>query len=86
LTGLVSFFGSVNVGIPLLLDLMRIPVDPFQLYLAITVVSSRSAVLVTTMNNTDATTQQLGRQTSKRGCYLPEIALVGSTLRDGAVN
>jgi Na+/H+-dicarboxylate symporter/ABC-type amino acid transport substrate-binding protein len=50
-TGLVSFFGSVNVAIPLLLDLMRIPVDLFQLYLAITVVISRFSVLLTTMNN-----------------------------------
>ena len=50
-TGLVSFFGSVNVAIPLLLDLLRIPVDLFQLYLAITVVVSRFSVLLTTMNN-----------------------------------
>ena len=50
-TGLVSFFGSVNVAIPLLLDVLRIPVDLFQLYLAITVVISRFAVLLTTMNN-----------------------------------
>jgi proton glutamate symport protein len=50
-TGLVSFFGSVNVAIPLLLDVLRIPVDLFQLYLAITVVVSRFSVLLTTMNN-----------------------------------
>ena len=50
-TGLVSFFGSVNVAIPLLLDILRIPVDLFQLYLAITVVVSRFSVLLTTMNN-----------------------------------
>jgi Na+/H+-dicarboxylate symporter len=31
-TGLVSFFGSVNVAMPLLLDVLRIPVDLFQLY------------------------------------------------------
>jgi len=51
MTGLVSFFGSVNVAMPLLMDLLRIPVDLFQLYLAITVVISRFAVLLTTMNN-----------------------------------
>ena len=50
-TGLVSFFGSVNVAIPLLLDLMRIPADLFQLYLALTVVTGRFAVVLTTMNN-----------------------------------
>jgi Na+/H+-dicarboxylate symporter len=50
-TGLVSFFGSVNVAIPLLMDLLRIPVDLFQLYLALTVVTGRFGVLLTTMNN-----------------------------------
>jgi Na+/H+-dicarboxylate symporter len=50
-TGLVSFFGSVNVAMPLLMDLLRIPVDLFQLYLALNVVTSRFAVLLTTMNN-----------------------------------
>jgi predicted cation transporter len=39
------------VAIPLLLDILRIPVDLFQLYLAITVVVSRFSVLLTTMNN-----------------------------------
>jgi hypothetical protein len=50
-TGLVSFFGSVNVAIPLLLDLLRIPVDLFQLYLVIGVVTGRFGTLLTTMNN-----------------------------------
>ena len=50
-TGLVSFFGSVNIAIPLLLDLLHIPSDLFQLFLATTVITSRFAVLLTTMNN-----------------------------------
>jgi Na+/H+-dicarboxylate symporter len=50
-TGLVSFFGSVNVAIPLLLDLLRIPVDLFQLYLVMGVVTGRFGTLLTTMNN-----------------------------------
>jgi Na+/H+-dicarboxylate symporter len=50
-SGLVSFFGSVNVAIPLLLDLLHLPADLFQLYLAIAVVTDRFAVLLTTMNN-----------------------------------
>jgi Na+/H+-dicarboxylate symporter/ABC-type amino acid transport substrate-binding protein len=49
--GLVSFFGSVNSAMPLLMDSLRIPADLFQLYLAITVVTGRFAVLVTTVNN-----------------------------------
>ncbi len=49
--GLPSFFGSVNTAIPFLLDLLRIPVDLFQLYLATTVVTQRFAVLLTTINN-----------------------------------
>jgi ABC-type amino acid transport substrate-binding protein len=47
----VSFFGSVNVALPLLLDTLRIPSDLFQLYLATTVVTNRFSVLLTTMNN-----------------------------------
>ncbi len=49
--GLPSFFGSVNTAIPFMLDLLRIPVDLFQLYLATTVVTQRFAVLLTTINN-----------------------------------
>jgi Na+/H+-dicarboxylate symporter len=49
--GLPSFFGSVNTAIPFLLDLLRIPADLFQLYLATTVVTQRFGVLLTTMNN-----------------------------------
>jgi Na+/H+-dicarboxylate symporter len=50
-SGLVSFFGSVNVAIPMLLDLLHIPIDLFQLYLAMGVVTDRFATLLTTMNN-----------------------------------
>ena len=39
--GLVSFFGSVNVALPLLLDTLRIPSDLFQLYLATAIVTNR---------------------------------------------
>ena len=49
--GLVCFFGSVNVAMPLLLDTLRIPSDLFQLYLATTVITNRFSVLLTTMNN-----------------------------------
>lgn len=50
-SGLMSFFGDVNVAIPLLLDLLHIPADLFQLYLAIRVVTSHFTTLLTTMNN-----------------------------------
>ena len=49
--GLVSFFGSVNIALPLLLDTLRIPSDLFQLYLATAIVTNRFSVLLTTMNN-----------------------------------
>ncbi len=49
--GLVSFFGSVHVAIPMLLDLLQIPIDLYQLYLAIGVVTDRFGALLTTMNN-----------------------------------
>jgi ABC-type amino acid transport substrate-binding protein len=46
LTGLVTFFGSLNVAVPFLLDLFRIPVDTFQLFLASGVINSRFGTLV----------------------------------------
>ena len=51
ISGLVSFFGSVHVAIPMLLDLLHIPIDLYQLYLAIGVVTDRFSALLTTMNN-----------------------------------
>ena len=46
LTGLVTFFGSLNVAIPFLLDVFRIPADTFQLFLASGVINSRFGTLV----------------------------------------
>ncbi len=46
LAGLVSFFGSLTVAIPFLLDLFRIPADTFQLFLATGVINSRVGSLV----------------------------------------
>ncbi|HXW05591.1 MAG TPA: cation:dicarboxylase symporter family transporter [Vicinamibacterales bacterium] len=45
-TGLVTFFGSLNVAVPFLLDLFRIPADTFQLFLASGVINSRFGTLV----------------------------------------
>jgi len=50
-SGLVSFFGSVHVALPMLLDLLQIPIDLYQLYLTIGVVTDRFSALLTTMNN-----------------------------------
>lgn len=46
LTGFVTFFGSLNVAVPFLLDLFRIPADTFQLFLATGVINSRFGTLV----------------------------------------
>jgi len=46
LTGLLTFFGSLNAAIPFLLDLFRIPADTFQLFLATGVINSRFGTLV----------------------------------------
>lgn len=46
LTGLVTFFGSLNVAVPFLLDIFRIPADTFQLFLATGVINSRFGTLV----------------------------------------
>jgi ABC-type amino acid transport substrate-binding protein len=46
LTGLVTFFGSLNVAVPFLLDQFQIPADTFQLFLASGVINSRFGTLV----------------------------------------
>jgi Na+/H+-dicarboxylate symporter/ABC-type amino acid transport substrate-binding protein len=46
LTGLLTFFGSLNAAVPFLLDLFRIPADTFQLFLATGVVNSRFGALL----------------------------------------
>jgi len=49
-TGLVSFFGSVNVAVPFLLDLFRIPADMFELFVASSVVNQRFGALIAAMH------------------------------------
>ena len=46
LSGLLTFFGSLNAAVPFLLDLFRIPADTFQLFLATGVINSRFGALV----------------------------------------
>ena len=50
LTGLLTFFGSLNAAVPFLLDLFRIPADTFQLFLATGVINSRFGTLVAAMH------------------------------------
>ena len=49
-SGLFSFFASVNVAIPFMLDLMRIPSDAFQLYLVTGIINGRLATLLASMH------------------------------------
>ena len=46
LTGLVTFFGSMQVAVPFLLDLFRIPADANQLFQATAVINSRFGTLL----------------------------------------
>ncbi len=50
LTAIVTFFGSLNVAVPFLLDQFRIPSDTFQLFLASGVINSRFGTLVAAMH------------------------------------
>ena len=45
LTGLLTFFGSLNAAVPFLLDLFRIPADTFQLFVATGVINARFGTL-----------------------------------------
>lgn len=44
--GFFTLFGSLNIAIPYLLDLFRIPADTFQLFLAASVVNARFGTLI----------------------------------------
>jgi ABC-type amino acid transport substrate-binding protein len=46
LTGLLTFFGSLNAAVPFLLDVFRIPADTFQLFVATSVINSRFGTLL----------------------------------------
>ena len=48
--GLLSFFGGVDVAMPFMLDLMRIPSDLYQLYVVTGVINGRFATLLAAMN------------------------------------
>jgi Na+/H+-dicarboxylate symporter/ABC-type amino acid transport substrate-binding protein len=45
-TGLLVLFGNMNVAIPFLLDLVRVPADTFQLFVATGVVNARFGTLM----------------------------------------
>jgi Na+/H+-dicarboxylate symporter/ABC-type amino acid transport substrate-binding protein len=45
LAGIVSLFGSINVAMPFLLDLARVPADTFQLFMATSVLNVRFGTL-----------------------------------------
>jgi Na+/H+-dicarboxylate symporter len=49
-SGLLSFFGEVVVALPFLLDLMRVPADMFQLFLAVDVFTGRFGTLLAGMH------------------------------------
>jgi len=54
-TGLLTFFGSLNVAVPFLLDLFRIPADTFQLFLATGVINSRFGSLLAAVHTVAVT-------------------------------
>ena len=55
LTGLLTFFGSLNIAVPFLLDLFRIPADTFQLFLATSVINSRFGALLAAVHTVAVT-------------------------------
>ena len=49
LAGIFSLFGSINVALPFLLDLVKIPADTFQLFLTTGVINARFGTLTSAM-------------------------------------
>jgi ABC-type amino acid transport substrate-binding protein len=52
ISGLFSFFGSATLALPFLLDLLQLPADLFQLYLAVDVIASRFGTLLAAVHVT----------------------------------
>ncbi|KPJ78559.1 MAG: hypothetical protein AMJ54_02750 [Deltaproteobacteria bacterium SG8_13] len=50
ISGLLSFFGGVDVALPFMLDLLQLPSDMYQLYLVTGVINGRTATLLAAMN------------------------------------
>ena len=48
--GLLSFFGGVDVAMPFMLDLLKIPSDMYQLYVVTGIINGRFATLLAAMN------------------------------------
>ena len=49
LAGIFSLFGSINVALPFLLDVVKIPADTFQLFLTTGVINARFGTLTSAM-------------------------------------
>jgi Na+/H+-dicarboxylate symporter len=49
-SGLLSFFGGVDVALPFMLDIMRLPSDMYQLYVVTGILNGRFATLLAAMN------------------------------------
>ncbi len=49
-SGLLSFFGGVDVALPFMLDLLQLPSDMYQLYVVTGIINGRSATLLAAMN------------------------------------
>ena len=82
-SGLLSFFGEVVVALPFLLDLMRVPADMFQLFLAVDVFTGRFGTLlagvhtiVLALLTAAAVSGQVRWQWSRLGPYLVVSALL----------
>jgi Na+/H+-dicarboxylate symporter/ABC-type amino acid transport substrate-binding protein len=49
LAGIVSLFGSINVAVPFMLEMVKIPADTFQLFLTTGVINARFGTLTSAM-------------------------------------
>lgn len=48
--GILTLFGNVNVAVPFLLDLFRVPADTYQLFVATSVINARFGTLLAAMH------------------------------------
>jgi Na+/H+-dicarboxylate symporter len=82
--GLISIVGSVNSAVPFLLDLLRVPADTFQLFVATGPVNSRFGTMAAAMHTVVValvgTAAMVGSLSVKRRRILPFVALSAALL------
>jgi Na+/H+-dicarboxylate symporter len=76
-SGLLSFFGGVDVALPFMLNLLHLPADMYQLYVVTGVINGRTSTLLAAMHLLVFTLLTTSAMTATGRCYLKKAIRVG---------